>query len=129
MSQLYGAQHRALQDKFETRKLADAVENVIVQTEITPQDKAFIESRDMFFLSTVDHLGRPSVSYKGGDVPKVSQETPLPDWKRLDKIQDILPPKDRGKAARHGGVISIEELQDIAQTTVDRAAQSGATAR
>jgi len=29
--------------------------------------KAFIESRDMFFLATVDHNGRPTVSYKGGD--------------------------------------------------------------
>ena len=26
-----------------------------------------IESRDMFFLSTIDHQGRPTVSYKGGD--------------------------------------------------------------
>ena len=67
MSRIYGAQHRKLQDKYETRKLADTVENVIVQPEITDQDKAFIESRDMVFLSTVDHLGRPSVSYKGGE--------------------------------------------------------------
>lgn len=32
----------------------------------TDQDRAFIESRDMFFLSTVDPEGRPTVSYKGG---------------------------------------------------------------
>ena len=66
MSKLYGAQHRKLQDKYETRNLADAVESAIVQPEITDHDKTFIESRDMVFLSTVDHLGRPSVSYKGG---------------------------------------------------------------
>ena len=36
-------------------------------TEIPPEHKAFIESRDMFFLSTIDHQGRPTVSYKGGD--------------------------------------------------------------
>lgn len=58
MSRIYGEQHRKLQDEHETRKLADTVENVIVQPEITDQDKAFIESRDMVFLSTVDHLGR-----------------------------------------------------------------------
>jgi predicted pyridoxine 5'-phosphate oxidase superfamily flavin-nucleotide-binding protein len=38
-----------------------------VLTEIPPEHKAFIESRDMFFLSTIDHQGRPTVSYKGGD--------------------------------------------------------------
>ena len=36
-------------------------------TEIPPEHKTFIESRDMFFLSTIDHQGRPTVSYKGGD--------------------------------------------------------------
>lgn len=39
----------------------------VVLTEIPPEHKAFIESRDMFFLSTIDHQGRPTVSYKGGD--------------------------------------------------------------
>ncbi len=222
MSRLYGAQHRKLQDKYETRKLADTVENVIVQPEITDEDKTFIESRDMVFLSTVDHLGRPSVSYKGGArgfvkvidqstlafpsydgngmflslgnidannkvgllfidfenpyrlraygeasissdgallesyheaqeivrvriteiwkncpryvhryarveeskyVPKVETETPLPDWKRLDKLQDILPSKDRGKAGKQGGLLSLDELQTIEQEMVDASAR------
>jgi predicted pyridoxine 5'-phosphate oxidase superfamily flavin-nucleotide-binding protein len=39
----------------------------VVLTEIPQEHKAFIESRDMFFLSTIDHQGRPTVSYKGGD--------------------------------------------------------------
>jgi uncharacterized protein len=39
----------------------------VVLTEIPQEHKAFIESRDMFFLSTTDHQGRPTVSYKGGD--------------------------------------------------------------
>ncbi len=67
MTRLYGDHHRALQDKFETRKLADRVEEAVVQTEVSTGNKAFIESRDMFFLSTIDHQGRPTVSYKGGD--------------------------------------------------------------
>ena len=67
MSQLYGPVHRSLQDRFDTRRLADSVEARLVLTEIPPEHKAFIESRDMFFLSTVDHQGRPTVSYKGGD--------------------------------------------------------------
>src|SRR5689334_12080132 len=67
MSRLYGPDHRSLQDRFDTRRLADNVEARIVLTEIPPEHKAFIESRDMFFLSTIDHHGRPTVSYKGGD--------------------------------------------------------------
>jgi uncharacterized protein len=67
MSRLYGPVHRSLQDRFDTRRLADNVEARVVLTELSPEHKAFIESRDMFFLSTIDHQGRPTVSYKGGD--------------------------------------------------------------
>ena len=67
MSRLYGPIHRSLQDRFDTRRLADNVETRVVLTEIPSEHKQFIESRDMFFLSTIDHQGRPTVSYKGGD--------------------------------------------------------------
>jgi predicted pyridoxine 5'-phosphate oxidase superfamily flavin-nucleotide-binding protein len=67
MSRLYGEQHRELQDRFQSRKMADRIEQIAVKTEIGPEEKGFIESRDFFFLSTVDHMGRPTVSHKGGD--------------------------------------------------------------
>lgn len=67
MSRLYGPQHRDLQDRFESRTMADRIEAIAAKTEIDDMAKAFIESRDMFFLSSVDHQGRPTVSYKGGD--------------------------------------------------------------
>lgn len=67
MSRLYGEQHRALQDRFDSRRMADRIEEIAVKTEIGPDERAFIEARDMFFLATVDHGGRPTVSYKGGD--------------------------------------------------------------
>jgi hypothetical protein len=35
MSKLYGPQHRALQDRFDMRRLADGVERRVVGTEIT----------------------------------------------------------------------------------------------
>ena len=38
-----------------------------MREQITDDDRAFIESRDMFFLATVDATGRPDCSYKGGD--------------------------------------------------------------
>jgi uncharacterized protein len=67
MSRIYGPRHRALQDRFDMRRLADGIEQRNVRSEISPQHKEFIESRDMFWLATVDHEGRPTVSYKGGD--------------------------------------------------------------
>ncbi len=67
MSRLYGPQHREFQDAFASRAMADRVEAIAAKTEIDDMARAFIESRDMFFLSSVDHQGRPTVSYKGGD--------------------------------------------------------------
>lgn len=67
MSELYGPQHRKLQDDFETTKLADAVDSIIVVPELAPEHEGFIASRDMFFLTTIDHRGFPTCSYKGGN--------------------------------------------------------------
>lgn len=67
MSRLYGDQHRELQDKFASREMADRIELIAAKTEIDDMARGFIETRDMFFLSSVDHNGRPTVSYKGGD--------------------------------------------------------------
>lgn len=66
MSRLFGQQHRELQDVFGTRKLADRIEEIACLTEFSDEAKAFIEAQDMFFLASVDHNGRPTVSYKGG---------------------------------------------------------------
>ncbi len=59
---------RELQDRFDTRRLADRIEEVLVHDRFDANDRAFVESRDMFFLATADEQGRPQVSYKGGDV-------------------------------------------------------------
>jgi predicted pyridoxine 5'-phosphate oxidase superfamily flavin-nucleotide-binding protein len=67
MASIYGNQHRKLQDNFDKRKLADRIEEITVKQEFDEDTKGFIETRDMFFLSTIDHTGRPTVSYKGGD--------------------------------------------------------------
>ena len=67
MSNLYGPQHRALQADFETTNLADAVDSIIVLPEMAPEHQGFIASRDMFFLTTIDHRGFPTCSYKGGN--------------------------------------------------------------
>ena len=66
MSSMYGDEHRELQDRFDSRALADTLEAVTVVPEIDEAAKAFIEARAFFFLSTVDGDGQPTVSYKGG---------------------------------------------------------------
>lgn len=67
MSTLYPPTARALQDQFDTRRLADRLADVKVHDQFTPDDRAFIESLDMFFLATVADDGQPTCSYKGGD--------------------------------------------------------------
>lgn len=67
MSNMYSATHRSLQDQYDTRRLADLLEGGFIVKELDDNAKAFIESRDMFFLSTIDHRGQPTVSYKGGN--------------------------------------------------------------
>ena len=67
MAGLYHPGNRRLQDSFDTRRLADRLEEVKVSDVIDDRDRAFIESLDMFFLATADEQGRPNCSYKGGD--------------------------------------------------------------
>ena len=204
----YGDDHRALQDQFDSRVLADTLEAVIVQPGIDDAAKAFIESRAFFFLSTVNHQGHPTVSHKGGapgfvrvidpttlvfpsydgngmflsmgniagdgrigmlfidfetphrvrvhanavvsaDDPLMSEypgadlvvratvtdsfvncpryitpqggtepsryvpdgegKAPMPGWKKIDLLQDVLPERFRGRAAQEGGTITFEE--------------------
>ena len=64
---LYHEGNRELQDRFDTRRLADRIEDRIVRDHIDADDRAFIEERDMFFIATADEDGQPQCSYKGGD--------------------------------------------------------------
>lgn len=208
MSNIYGEQHRAFQEAFGTRKMADRVSDLIVAPEIADEHRGFIESRDFFFLTTIDHRGYPTCSHKGGSpgfvkvvdsktlafpsfdgngmylstgnidanpkvgllfidfetphrvrvhgdasvsrddpllkefhgaelvvrvsvteifvncpryihryqrvasshyVPQPECETPPPQWKRIDAIQDALPERDKAIADKLGGVITPEE--------------------
>lgn len=204
---LYEDSHRALQEQFQTRKMADLLETIDTH-EVEEQHKAFIESRDMFFLATVDSEGRPQSQYKGGEpgfvrvidpktvvfpsydgngrfhsmgnigatakigmmfldfetpnrlrlqgeatvsaddpllasypeaelivrvnvtdmiincpryihrmqrveqsryVPQANKETPYAEWKRIDLVQEALPPKDAGKTDKAGGTLTMEQ--------------------
>ncbi len=67
MSNIYLDSHRELQDRFDTRRSADRLDESLVHDTIIESEKDFIESRDMFFLASVDARGHASCSYRGGD--------------------------------------------------------------
>jgi uncharacterized protein len=61
----YHEGNRQLQDEFESRKLADRLDE-LSRTAFSADDKLFIESCAFFFLATADAEGRPDCSHKGG---------------------------------------------------------------
>lgn len=207
MSSLYGDAHRALHQQFESTRLAELLEGMDAK-EIAEPHKAFIESRDMMWIATVDSEGRPQCQYKGGapgfvrvvdpttivfpsydgngryhsmgnlsatgqigmlfldfetpnrlrvqgrasvsatdpmmaeypeaelivriavtdviincprylpkfkrvedsrNVPRAGKKTPLAQWKRIDAVQEVLVPKDQGRAEAEGGLITMDD--------------------
>jgi uncharacterized protein len=68
MSDYYSKAQRDLQDKFDTRRLADLIAGQLIHAELRPQEVQFISNSDMVFVSTVNKDGQPTVSYKGGDI-------------------------------------------------------------
>ena len=57
---------RELQDRFDTRRLADRLAERLSRVAFSAEDRAFVETRNMFFLATADAAGQPDCSYKGG---------------------------------------------------------------
>ena len=65
MPHFYTPAQRKLQAEFGTEARADRLQATMTDS-IGTADAAFVESRNMFFLSTTDEHGFPSSSYKGG---------------------------------------------------------------
>ena len=63
---IYHDKQRALQDAFDTRRLADVIESNNLHVTFNPLDEAFIAGKDFFFLATADASGKPSCSFKAG---------------------------------------------------------------
>jgi len=63
---LYHEGHRTLQDQFDSRRIADRLEQVTLHAEFSTKDRELIEKSPMFFLATADREGWPDCSYKGG---------------------------------------------------------------
>jgi predicted pyridoxine 5'-phosphate oxidase superfamily flavin-nucleotide-binding protein len=62
----YNEGQRAMQDRFDSRRLADRLEQITFHSTFSDGDRDFIERSSMFFLATADADGFPDVSYKGG---------------------------------------------------------------
>lgn len=58
---------REMQERFDTRRLADRLEDRIVRSTLSDEQQHYLSRLDCFFLATADADGRPSCSYKGGD--------------------------------------------------------------
>src|SRR6476646_2379533 len=74
--------NRELQDRFQSRRISDRLEEKLTRTTFTPADITFIESIPYFFLATADASGRPDCSYKGG----------LPGFVRVTGLSELAFP-------------------------------------
>ena len=63
---MYHAGNRLLQDRFDSRRIADRLVEVLHRTAFTDEDREFLQGSAMFFLATADAEGWPECSYKGG---------------------------------------------------------------
>ena len=66
MSIMYHDGARQLQDRFDSRRMADRLEQKLTRTMFSADDKTFIESVPYFFIATADAQGQPDCSFKGG---------------------------------------------------------------
>jgi hypothetical protein len=82
---------RRLQDQFDTRRVADRLDEVQVHTRFTPEDRALVERARMFFLATANDQGEPECSYKGG----------LPGFVRVVDDRTLAPHQWRSDLARY----------------------------
>lgn len=63
----HGTGSREIQDRFDTRRLADAITSATVHDYISESDRHFISQMDMFFIATQGADGSLDCSYKGGE--------------------------------------------------------------
>src|SRR6266540_6590803 len=76
-SVMYHEGNRQLQDRFDSRRISDRLEEKLMRKEFSADDKQFIEGLPYFFLATADANGRPDCSFKGG--PPGFVRVPAPD--------------------------------------------------
>ena len=131
MGQDYHEAQRALQDRFDTRRLADRLDEATTDR-LSPPLRDFIESRDMFFLATADEHGVPQCSYKGGEpgfVRVVDERTiafPVYDGNGMflsmgnvrvnARVGILFIDFERGTRLRFNGIARIEDDDPLVET-------------
>jgi predicted pyridoxine 5'-phosphate oxidase superfamily flavin-nucleotide-binding protein len=84
MTVMYHEGNRRLQDQFESRRIADRLEEKLTRFAFSDADRTFIEGATFFFLATADAEGRPDCSFKGGTAGFVrvvgEDELAFPDY-------------------------------------------------
>jgi predicted pyridoxine 5'-phosphate oxidase superfamily flavin-nucleotide-binding protein len=63
----YHSASRELQDRFDSRRIADRLVETRLRDTFDDAQRAIVESSPIFFLATADEQGRPDCSVKGGD--------------------------------------------------------------
>lgn len=102
MTIYYSKEHRVLQTQFGTSKMADRIAELASHNEFNDDAKGFIAHSAMFFLTTINDKGEPTVSYKGGDVGFV---------KVLDSTTLIFPNYDgNGMFLSMGNIIGNPQI-------------------
>ena len=94
---MYHEGMRHFQDRYETRKLADRLEQVRHYTEFDENHRKIIERSVFFFLATTDAEGWPDCSYKGG----------LPGFVRVVENTLVFPSYDGNGMFRSLGNIRV----------------------
>ena len=95
---MYGEGARALQDEFDSRRLADLLAEVTVHGALDQGDIELVRDQSAVWVATVDADGWPDVSYKGGNPGFVKvidpSELQLPIyngngmWRTLGNVRD-----------------------------------------
>ena len=102
-SQLYGDGARALQDTFDSRRIADVLSEFTVHSELTGDDIGLVQAQSTVWISTVDADGWPDVSYKGGGVGFVEVISPtelrIPSYDGNGMMRTLGNIEDTGKVA------------------------------
>jgi predicted pyridoxine 5'-phosphate oxidase superfamily flavin-nucleotide-binding protein len=95
---LYGPGARDLQERFDSRRLADRLVELTLHEALDDGDIALVRDQSAVWVATVDADGWPDVSYKGGDRGFVQVVSPhelrVPFfngngmWRTLGNVQD-----------------------------------------
>ncbi len=79
-------------------------------------DLVVVATVDAAFVNCGRYIHKHTRLESSPYVPDADGSQPLPAWKRIDALQDALPPRDQGRAAADGGTIDGAEYAERLRT-------------